>query len=113
MNRTVAFGLFVLLAGAVCIGAWKLLEPGRKQAEVIRTSSSQNVTTIRIGGDSYIGYWFITSPEMKLQAQRRGLAIDFKDDKGAYAERLQKFANKEYDCIVLPVNSYLVHGQRH
>ena len=124
MNRTVAFALFILAVGALSIGAGKLLEPGfaesakqkeaeRKQAEVLKTSDAQKVSPIRFGGDSYIGYWFITSPEMKLQAQRRGLAIQFIDDKGAYAARLQKFANKEYDCIVLPVNSYLVHGQKH
>jgi outer membrane protein OmpA-like peptidoglycan-associated protein len=124
MNRSVAFALFLFVAGAILVGAWKLLEPGfresaqqreaeRKQDEVLRTSDTQPLRPIRIGGDGYIGYWFVTSPELKLQAQRRGLAIQFTDDKGAYAERLQKFANKEYDCILLPVNSYLVHGQQH
>jgi outer membrane protein OmpA-like peptidoglycan-associated protein len=50
---------------------------------------------------------------MRMLAPRRGIEIDFTDDGGAYAERLAKFARKEYDCIVLPVNSYLQHGANH
>ena len=66
--------------------------------------------TVRIGGDDYLGYWFITSPEMRKQAAQRGIGVQFTDDGGAYAERLEKFAAGEYDAIVLPVNSYLQHG---
>lgn len=124
MNRTVAFALFLFVVGAAAVGIWKLLQPKfaesnrqkeqqRKEEVVRNTSDARNLTQIRIGGDGYIGYWFVTSPESKLQAQRRGLSVRFTDDRGAYSERLQKFADKEYDCIVLPVNSWLVHGRRH
>ncbi|MBD3181668.1 OmpA family protein [Candidatus Poribacteria bacterium] len=80
-----------------------------------RATSDATVETkvIKIGGDGYLGYWFITSPEMRMHAPRQGLEIDFTDDGGAYAERLRKFASKEYDCIILPVNSYLQHGANH
>jgi len=80
----------------------------KKQRSTSDATTSSEV--IRIAGDGYLGYWFITSPDMRMQAPRRGLEIDFTDDGGAYAERLEKFANKEYDCIILPVNSYLQHG---
>ena len=69
--------------------------------------------TIRIGGDGYLGYWFITAPDTRREAARRGIAISFQDDGGAYAAGLQKFANREYDAIVLPVSSYLQHGAAH
>jgi hypothetical protein len=50
---------------------------------------------------------------MRRDAARRGIAVAFQDDGGAYADRLRKFANHEYDAIVLPVNSYLQHGAAH
>ncbi len=77
------------------------------------SDSVGSAEVIRMAGDSYLGYWFINSPEMKRHGPRQGIEVDFADDGGAYAERLQKFANKEYDCIVLPVNSYIQHGVRH
>lgn len=80
----------------------------------MRTSDAQDIsTTVRIGGDNYLGYWFITSPEMQKQLARQGIGVDFQNDGGAYADRLKKFADKELDMIVLPVNSYLEHGARH
>jgi outer membrane protein OmpA-like peptidoglycan-associated protein len=84
---------------------------GRKQRATSDAITASEV--IRIAGDGYLGYWFITSPEMRMLAPRRGIEIDFTDDGGAYAERLAKFAKKEYDCIILPVNSYLQHGADH
>ena len=68
---------------------------------------------LSVWGDGYLGYWFITAPDTRREAARRGIAISFQDDGGAYAARLQKFANREYDAIVLPVNSYLQHGAAH
>lgn len=37
----------------------------------------------------------------------------YTNDNGNYEERLEKFAKKEYDFIVLPINSYLEHGINH
>ena len=86
-----------------------LFEAQRRQT----SDSSEPTQTIRVGGDNYLGYWFITSPEMRKQAARRGIQVEFTDDGGTYAERLKKFAAREYDMIVLPVNSYLQHGRLH
>src|SRR2546423_11036058 len=68
---------------------------------------------MRRGGRGRRACWFIPPPNPRREAARRGIAITFQDDGGAYAARLQKFANREYDAIVLPVNSYLQHGAAH
>lgn len=110
-----AFLIFLLIA--CFVGVYKFAEPYLADRKLKNTSdaSKQNskVTPIRFGGDNYLGYWFITSPEMQKQSVRQGFGVEFNDDKGAYAERLTKFAASEYDMIVLPVNSYLQHGANH
>lgn len=111
MKRSTIGALLLMLLGAVGVVGWYFLQPYLFEKGQQRTSDSVDVEkTLRFGGDNYLGYWFVTSPEMRKQAARRGLGIQFEDDGGAYADRLAKFAAGEYDAIVLPVNSYLQHG---
>jgi outer membrane protein OmpA-like peptidoglycan-associated protein len=115
-RATLAAALIVLLGGLVILTAKFLWPYATQKYEAYKqtvTSDSRVSTTIRMGGDGYLGYWFITAPDTRREAARRGIAIAFQDDGGAYAARLQKFANREYDAIVLPVNSYLQHGAAH
>lgn len=111
-TQTVA-ALAIVVVGALGIGLWFTLKPAVQEWYDTRTSNSRITTTLRIGGDGYLGYWFIQSPEMRKESARRGVGIDFKDDGGAYTDRLQKFAAGELDVIVLPVNSYAKHGGNH
>lgn len=111
MKRSTVGALLLVLLGAAGVVGWKYLKPILFESSQRRTSDATGAeATIRFGGDNYLGYWFVTSPEMRKQAARRGLAIQFEDDGGAYSDRLQKFADGQYDAIVLPVNSYLQHG---
>ncbi len=115
-RSTLAAVLILLLGGLVVLAAKFLWPYATQKYEAYKqavTSDSRVSTTIRIGGDGYLGYWFITAPDTRREAARRGIAMTFQDDGGAYAARLQKFANHEYDAIVLPVNSYLQHGASH
>jgi outer membrane protein OmpA-like peptidoglycan-associated protein len=113
-RRSTVAALLILLLGGLMVLAAKFLWPYATQKyeayKQAATSDSRVSTTIRIGGDGYLGYWFIAAPDTRREAARRGIAIAFQDDGGAYATRLQKFANREYDAIVLPVSSYLQHG---
>ncbi len=111
IKRSTIGALLLLLLGAAGVLLFYFLQPRLFEWSQRRTSDAEGIdVTIRIGGDNYLGYWFVTSPEMRRQAARRGIGIQFEDDGGAYAERLQKFAAGDYDAIVLPVNSYLQHG---
>jgi len=111
VKRSTIGALLLLLLGVAGVLGWYFLRPLLFDWSQRRTSDATGAeVTLRIGGDNYLGYWFITSPEMRKQAARRGIGIQFEDDGGAYSDRLQKFAAGEYDAIVLPVNSYLQHG---
>jgi hypothetical protein len=115
-RATLAAALIVLLGGLVVLAArflWPYATQKYAAYKQAVTSDSRVSTTIRMGGDGYLGYWFITAPDTRREMARRGIAIAFQDDGGAYAARLQKLANREYDAIVLPVNSYLQHGAVH
>lgn len=112
-KSTVGF-LLILSIGIIGILGWKYLSPILFEKKQRSTSDAAgSLHTIRIGGDNYLGYWFITSPEMRKMAARKGLQLVFTDDGGAYAQRLSAFNRGNYDCIVLPVNSYLQHGAQY
>ncbi len=114
MKRSTLGALLLFALGAIGVVAWYFLQDRFFEWRQVQTSDAAAGVdvTVRIGGDGYLGYWFITSPEMRKQAAQRGIGIQFTDDGGAYSERLEKFAAGEYDAIVLPVNSYLQHGAR-
>ncbi|MGA1868448.1 MAG: OmpA family protein [bacterium] len=114
MKKSTVGALLLIIIGIIGVVGYSFLKPWLFEKSIRKTSdASKTYQTIRIGGDNYLGYWFITSPEMRKFAARRGLQIDFTDDEGAYRERLEKFAKGQYECIVLPVNSYLEHGAPH
>ncbi|CAM2064731.1 OmpA family protein [Sulfidibacter corallicola] len=106
-KSTIGFVLLLLVGGAA-IFAWKYVDELLARQTSVRVSRS-----LRIGGDNYLGYWFINSPEMRKQSVQKDFSVEFHDDGGAYGERLAKFAAGEYDCIVLPVNTYLEQGRQH
>ncbi len=114
MKQTTLGALILLAIGVVTIFLWQYLSQRIKTSTYKETSDASSIEeTVRIGGDNYLGYWFLTSPEFRKHLGSEGMAVDFHDDGGAYAERLEKFAKGEYDAIVLPVNSYLQHGASH
>ena len=100
------FAIFVILI-------WFFVKPFFDEYSMRSSSdAARDAVNIRIGGDNYIGYWFINSHEMRKIAAKKGIRINFTDDGGIYEERLKKFADGQYECIVLPVNSYLQHGKK-
>ncbi len=114
MKPAVKFAILVVIVGFLAVGLYKLVLPRLQNIEQVKTSDASGETvTIRIGGDDYAGYFFITARETKKALARQGLSVDFTNDGGAYAERLRTFADRDYDLIVLPVKDYLQHGHPH
>lgn len=114
MKKTTIGALLLFFLAAIGIVGYYFLRPMIFEKLQRDTSDSANIAyTINIAGDNYLGYWFITSPEMRKHALRKGIQVKWTDDGGVYAERLQKFSDREYDAIVLPINSYLQHGGKH
>lgn len=113
MKRSTIGFLAILLLGLIGVFGYRWLKPKLFERKQYQTSDASVSWKFRIGGDNYLGYWFITAPEMVKESARKSFSIAFTDDGGAYADRLEKFAKGEYDAIVLPVNSYLEHGARY
>jgi hypothetical protein len=106
-------GLILFCIVALALITWFYVKPMFEQKWMRSSSDASSFSEeIRIGGDNYIGYWFVNSPEMRKNAARKGINILYTDDGAMYEERLRKFNDNEYDCIVLPVNSYLQHGAK-
>jgi outer membrane protein OmpA-like peptidoglycan-associated protein len=112
-NRTKGIIVFMLLGTVIVLGIYF----GTPWLDGIkRTMSSDSgvaTHTVRWAGDSYAGYAFIKSTEMRKRLARKGIVLNFNDDGAAYAERLKKLNDSEYDFIVLPISSYMEHGSRY
>ncbi len=113
MNRTAIALILIGVVAIMFIGLYFVIKAGLNEQRNQSASDAKVNLTVRMAGDGYLGYFFINSPEMKRQSVNRGLAVNFTNDGGAYADRLEKFANGQYDGIVLPVNSYLEHGLKY
>jgi hypothetical protein len=104
----------VILVGVAGIIGYKILKPKWFENSQIETSDAGKITaTIRGAGDNYGGYFFLRSKELQKQLLGQGIHLEFTDDGANYRERLEKFSDGEYDAIVLPVSSYLYHGQKY
>lgn len=121
MRNSAKAAVLIVVLGAAMMLAWKAYsgrhkarEEAKAKQEALAVTDAKEITlTLRVGGDTYFGYWFIDSPENRKALARNGLAVTLNNDEGAYADRLAKFANGDYDMIVLPINSYLEHGAKH
>lgn len=112
---TAMAGIILVSLALGGLAVW-YMRPHAARKLQIETSDAKVETTgvpVAVGTDSYIGYGGVKSPLMREYMRSDGFALTYTDDKGAYAERLEKFANKEYFCITVPVNSYLLHGGKH
>ncbi len=112
-NRTKGIIVFMLLGTIVVLGIYF----GTTWLNGIkRTKSSDSggaSHTVHWAGDSYAGYAFIKSTEMRKRLARKGIVLEFTDDGAAYADRLKKLNDSEYDFIVLPISSYMEHGYKY
>ena len=114
IKRSTIGACLLLILGLLAIGVWKFLAPRFFAKGQVATSDAAKIQgKITGAGDNYIGYEFIRSSEMKRALAQQGFLLEWTDDGGAYAERLQKFSEGKYDFIVLPINSYLRHGAAH
>lgn len=101
---------FLLAVGSIAF--YYTVGSSWQQRQTEQVSEAQQIKdTVRVAGDNYFGYWFIQSSEFKQRLAQKGYALEWTNDGGIYADRLQKFRSGAYDLIVLPVNSYIQHGQ--
>ena len=112
-SRTVAFTIFVMIILLAAVGVGFFLTRDAEERAQFDTSDAGKLQILRLVADAFDGYFFWRSPEMKKQLPRAGYSIDFTDDGGAYADRVKKFADGQYDAMLLPIGEYLLHGKDH
>ncbi len=109
-NRSKGIIVFMLLGTIVVLSIYF----GTSWLDGIKRTKSSDIAgdsrTIKWAGDGYAGYALIRSTEMRKRLARKGIVLDFTDDGAAYADRLKKLNDSEYDFIVLPISSYMEHG---
>lgn len=104
------FAILIVVLGLIGIGGFFGLKPLLEKRKVDALTKAKITHTIRFIGDDYLGYAFITAPDTTTQLANAGIGIDFKQDGGAYADRIQAFKDGKCDIIVLPINSWLEHA---
>jgi hypothetical protein len=56
-----------------------------QQEQIGKISKSNKIKdTIRVAGDNYFGYWFLTSKEFKIRLGQKGYALAWTNDGGNY-----------------------------
>lgn len=86
--------------------------PRAERTDLQRASDAPRIKgEVTVAGDNYLGYWFLTSPEFAKRLRAKGYILKWVNDDGDYADRHKQFADGKYDIMVLPVNSYLYHGE--
>lgn len=114
MNKTIAGALFiviVVMAGALGV---KLMLP--KIEERHQKATSDAVKTkgkIRIALDNWIGYFPLSSPEMKNLMRRSGYILVCEDDNADYAQRMERLRNGEIEFAVATVDSFILNAAAH
>ncbi len=122
MKQSTKIAILLFGVCAVISAAWFALKPvfqkhqkdqtDKATEEFDREISEARVdTSLRVGGDGYLGYFFAASVQTKKEAVRQGLGIEWLDDGGNMSERVGKLASGQLDIIAIPAAEYLIHGR--
>jgi len=103
--------LVILLVGAVAILGYKFALP-KIQDRWQRSTSDAAATQgkLRIGVDSWIGYFPLCSADMNRRVRAAGYSLRCEEDKGEYATRMKRLAEGELDFAVATVDAYVLNG---
>lgn len=101
----------ILVLGAAAILGYKFALPHLQDSWQRETSDAAGTQgKLRIGTDSWIGYWPLCSAETQRRVRAGGYALRCEEDKGDLAERMRKLASGELDFAVATVDAYLLNG---
>jgi outer membrane protein OmpA-like peptidoglycan-associated protein/DNA-binding transcriptional LysR family regulator len=103
--------ILILFLGALGILGYKFALPHLQDAWQRKTSDAAATQgSLRIGVDSWIGYFPLCSSEMNKRVRAAGYAFRCDEDKGDYAARLKRLADGELDFAVATVDAYVLNG---
>jgi outer membrane protein OmpA-like peptidoglycan-associated protein/ABC-type nitrate/sulfonate/bicarbonate transport system substrate-binding protein len=112
MNSHSKIALVVLLFGAIGIlGYWYRDKTTVENAFVASSDAGNTQQRIRIGVDSWVGYYPLCSGILKKRLREIGYSLECTDDKADMASRMKKLAAGELEFAVATADSYVVAGQ--
>ncbi|MFA4846411.1 MAG: phosphate ABC transporter substrate-binding/OmpA family protein [Patescibacteria group bacterium] len=79
-------------------------------AKVNLTAAKDVKAEIRIALDSWAGYFFIRSEDMRKRMMQGGYLLKITDDKADYADRMKRLAAGEYDMVVATIDSDILNA---
>ena len=81
-----------------------------EEAKVKLTAAKDVKAEIRIALDSWAGYFFIRSEDMRKRMMQGGYLLKITKDKADYADRMKRFAAGEYDMVVATIDSDILNA---
>jgi outer membrane protein OmpA-like peptidoglycan-associated protein/ABC-type nitrate/sulfonate/bicarbonate transport system substrate-binding protein len=111
MKRLIGAGLFVAIAIAILVAIKLMLPSLQDEAQKTSSDASETKGQLRIDVDNWVGYFPLTSPEMKKALRRSGYNWVVNDDKADYATRMRRLKNGECDFAVATVDSYMLNSK--
>ncbi|SMF57312.1 phosphate ABC transporter substrate-binding/OmpA family protein [Pseudobacteriovorax antillogorgiicola] len=112
MNKNLKIFIPIVLTGLLGMIAFKYLEPMIEQYQKEETSDAGNIKqTIKIGVDSWVGYFPLCSKDFRQRMRSNGYLIKCIDDKADYATRYSRLKKGEIQFAVGTVDSYLINGK--
>lgn len=104
----------LLILGAVAILGAKFALPLVRDAWQRQTSDAAATKgTLRVGTDSWVGYFPLCSPEMARRMRTQGFLLRCEDDQANYAARFAALKAGELDLAFATIDSYLLNGAAH
>lgn len=111
MNTHTKIALILLIAGALALGASKLVLSFLESEQSIALSDSSAIKgKITIGMDNWIGYFPLCSKVMKQRLYQQGYALECSDDRADYPKRMDALATGKLDLAVATVDAFIVNG---
>ena len=116
MKKTTLFFILVvfIVAGAIGVSSVAISWFKKKKQETVTWKSSdahEIEHTIRVAGDSWVGYTVFRSPYFTRFLGEEKIGIEFSDDHGNYPERMKKFSEGSYDIILSTLDTYLSNAR--
>ncbi|AUI88022.1 hypothetical protein BS333_16745 [Vibrio azureus] len=110
MNKGIA--VVVLVFGMVGLFLFKSFSDDRSEAHTVATSDAQSIhDTVRIGVDSWVGYYPLCSRNFKANLRNDGIR-SVCDNNPSLEERFEQLKKGEIDFAVSSIDAYLALGKK-
>lgn len=110
MNKIIALG--VLVVGIIALLLFKGFSDDKSAAKTVATSDAQSIhESIKIGVDSWVGYYPLCSKNFKAAMRNDGIRVVCEDN-ADIEKRFEQLKKNELNFAVTSVDAYLALGKK-